>query len=77
VQVHQILVDGHGIAAKTQLGIDEGAVNLALRRAQERYRESDIHVLYTLGCGSLGWHSARPAEWTCQRELCKLCCEIL
>ena len=35
----------------------------------ERYRERDIHVLYSPGCGALGWHSARPAEWTCQREL--------
>ena len=35
----------------------------------ERYREQGIQVLYSPGCGALGWHSARPAEWTCQREL--------
>jgi competence protein ComEC len=35
----------------------------------ERYRERDIPVLNSPGCGALGWHSARPAEWTCQREL--------
>ena len=34
----------------------------------ERYRERGIQVLYSPGCGALGWHSARPAEWTCQRE---------
>ena len=35
----------------------------------ERYRERGIDVLYSPGCGALGWHSARPAEWTCQREM--------
>jgi len=35
----------------------------------ERYRERGIAVLHSPGCGALGWHSARPAEWTCQREL--------
>lgn len=34
----------------------------------ERYRERDIHALYSPSCGALGWHSARPTEWTLQRE---------
>jgi len=35
----------------------------------ERYRERDITVLQSPACGALTWQSARPAEWTCQRDL--------
>jgi competence protein ComEC len=35
----------------------------------ERYRERAIPVLQSPACGALSWQSARPAEWTCQREL--------
>mgnify|MGYP002130345430 CR=1 FL=1 len=35
----------------------------------ERYRERDITVLQSPACGALSWQSARPAEWTCQRDL--------
>jgi hypothetical protein len=31
VKIHQVLVDGHGVAAQAQLGLDEGAVRLASR----------------------------------------------
>ena len=33
-----------------------------------RYREREIPVLQSPACGAASWHSARPTEWTCQRE---------
>lgn len=40
VEIHQVLVDGHGVAAQPQLGIDEGAVGRALGGGQ-RPRDGD------------------------------------
>lgn len=34
-----------------------------------RYREREIQVLQSPACGAAGWRSARPTEWTCQREI--------
>ena len=38
VQIHQVLVDGHGVAAQAKLGLDEGAVGLAGRRRGRCHR---------------------------------------
>jgi competence protein ComEC len=35
----------------------------------ERYRERGITVLQSAHCGAATWRSARPAEWTCEREV--------
>ncbi|KLN52038.1 hypothetical protein VPARA_68490 [Variovorax paradoxus] len=57
VQVDQVLVDGGGVAAQAQLGVDEGAVGFALGGGQRRrYRPGSRWPGWSSLTGKVGGH---------------------
>jgi len=63
VQVHQVLVNRHGVAAQAQLRIDEGAIRLAFGRARQC---SNARLSRWPGGGICSGQSvATPGEFDC------------